>query len=706
MAGPKTSYRERGLIPRTISHVFADGAAHPDLIRTIRMSYSEVYNEKIYDLLCPEQDPAHIVVTDGPKNNVLVRGMSAPVVTSEEEAFQLMFEGDENRAIGEHQLNINSSRSHAVLTLYLETRASPLDPKVTVSKLNLVDLAGSERNKKTKSSGNVAREATYINKSLTFLEQCVVALGDKTREHVPFRSSKLTHMLRDSLGGNAKTTMIANVWGEVAQVEETLSTCRFAQRMMRVQCDYEPNVAESSGDSYMNRALLAQIEALKEELAMHDMMSNRRDVVYEPYNTSQRGQVREQVRAFLADPGDPENPDSIAPLQILSVRHVREIMFAFRYVYRDDDRGPKGAGPHAHPHPTQAAAGLVKNHHHQETEDGVAGVGHGGGPDDDVGGMVAPSDARPLEMGVETEHGVGGDGSAAGEADLEGGEGIDAAVVATAVVARAGPRPSRADALADFQDGPGAERVDLLRANQQSLRESRARVQACGRRVNEAKRAIDENKAEVAALRAAREAETPKVVRNADDEEVEELEVGEEEYHAMIKGKELKATYRRNYQELQGARGEADYVEKLVEQCTRELALAFDDWYVQTWGEAPAEEEEEEEEGDRKNGAMTMAAAAAAKHPGGGGTTKTRGEGQGSPSKAAARAAFASPRKMTVADQLSPGKESWRYVEVPEEEAADPEASSFWSARRQLQQKMAARPTHFHHKPKAWGVPG
>lgn len=92
-----------------------------------------------------------------------------------------------------------------------------------MSKLNLVDLAGSERLGKTQSYGDTQTEAMYINKSLTFLEQVVIALGDTHREHVPYRQSKLTHVLKDSLGGRSNMLLIANVWGEAEQIEETVS---------------------------------------------------------------------------------------------------------------------------------------------------------------------------------------------------------------------------------------------------------------------------------------------------------------------------------------------------------------------------------------------------------------------------------------------------------------------------------------------------
>ena len=109
--------------------------------------------------------------------------------------------------------------------------------KYTLSKLNLVDLAGSERLGKTLSEGDTQVEAMYINKSLTFLEQAVIALGDRRREHIPFRQSKLTHVLKDSIGGKCNTLMIANLWGEAAQLDETVST---GLALNSIMCDSVP----------------------------------------------------------------------------------------------------------------------------------------------------------------------------------------------------------------------------------------------------------------------------------------------------------------------------------------------------------------------------------------------------------------------------------------------------------------------------------
>lgn len=141
-------------------------------------------------------------------------------------------------------MNENSSRAHTILTVYLESRSRVESAdKVTYSKLHLVDLAGSERTKKTGTSGHMRIEASYINKSLSFLEQVVLALCDRQRDHIPYRQAKLTNFLRDSLGGNCKTVMVANVWPERNHLEECNSTLKFATRMMKVSNEASVNIA-------------------------------------------------------------------------------------------------------------------------------------------------------------------------------------------------------------------------------------------------------------------------------------------------------------------------------------------------------------------------------------------------------------------------------------------------------------------------------
>ncbi len=237
-------------------------------------------------------------VQEDNKGNLIVKGLSKHVVNNEEEAFNLLFEGEANRTISEHQLNKESTRSHCIFTIYLEMKSRiESSEKVITSKLNFVDLAGSERVKKTGSTGIILKEANYINKSLTFLEQVVVALTDKkksssssnlikSKEHIPYRQSKLTHLLKDSIGGNCRTIMVATVWPEYSHLNETLSTLNFARRMMSVVNELSVNIQLDT--QALLRKYAKEIKELKQELAMHNTLANRGRISYDQFTPEEQ----------------------------------------------------------------------------------------------------------------------------------------------------------------------------------------------------------------------------------------------------------------------------------------------------------------------------------------------------------------------------------------------------------------------------------
>ena len=139
--------------------------------------------------------------------------------------------------------------------------------------------------KKTGSEGLVLEESCFINKSLSFLEQVVLALSSKKRGHIPYRQAKLTNFLRDSLGGNCKTVMIANIWPEARHLSETASTLKFASRMMKIT--NEATVNTMMDPALQIKRLEKEIRDLKQELAMHDTLSNRGRINYASYNQAQ-----------------------------------------------------------------------------------------------------------------------------------------------------------------------------------------------------------------------------------------------------------------------------------------------------------------------------------------------------------------------------------------------------------------------------------
>lgn len=327
--GSTSDYKYRGVIPRCISQIYKEMEDRYDQVITVRVSYMEIYNEILLDLLAPAfgEDSSSLAIQEDSRGQVLVKGLTSRACANEEEALSMLFEGETNRTVTEHKLNKSSSRSHCVFSLFLEMRSRiESTEKVLTAKLNIVDLAGSERTKKTGSEGQTLLEAQFINKSLTFLEQVVVSLSEKhRRDHIPYRQSKLTYLLKDSIGGNSKTVMIANIWPEERHLEETISTLKFASRMMKVSNETSVNL--QLDPNVLLKKYEREIRDLKQELAMHDTLSNRGRINYDPYSPDEQFKQQKIAKAFL------EN--EIDDIEIESLRQVKELFFQFRNIYRN-----------------------------------------------------------------------------------------------------------------------------------------------------------------------------------------------------------------------------------------------------------------------------------------------------------------------------------------------------------------------------------
>ncbi|EEY62263.1 kinesin-like protein KIF6 [Phytophthora infestans T30-4] len=276
ITGGAERYDDRGLIPRALSLIFERMRNQTSQAQIIaQISYLEIYNNQGYDLLDPNHestksldDLPRVAMLEDEDGNCHLRNLSMHPVTTEEDALNLLFLGDTNRAVSETAMNLASSRSHCIFTVSLETRRVGSEV-VLRSKLHLVDLAGSERAHKTGAKGQLLREAAYINTSLHYLEMVIVALHEKNtkgRSHIPYRNSMMTSVLRDSLGGNCKTVMVATVSPEKDQTDESVSTCRFAQRVARVKNDARLN--EEVDPAVIIRQLKARVASLEEELAI------------------------------------------------------------------------------------------------------------------------------------------------------------------------------------------------------------------------------------------------------------------------------------------------------------------------------------------------------------------------------------------------------------------------------------------------------
>uniref|UniRef100_A0A7S1N5Q6 Kinesin-like protein n=1 Tax=Eutreptiella gymnastica TaxID=73025 RepID=A0A7S1N5Q6_9EUGL len=274
ITGGTAAFQERGIIPRSIAMIYQELNKQTDFEWSTRISYLQIYNEKGSDLLNRGSDanslddlPKVTITEDA--DEVILRGLEMHVSNSVEDALNLLFLGDTNRMYCETPMNQTSSRSHCVFTIGIEAKA-PGSSVVRRSKLHLVDLAGSERVGKTGVEGNLLSEAKYINLSLHYLEQVITALAEKSegkRDHIPYRNSFMTQVLRDSLGGNCKTVMIATAHSQDAFMDESISTCRFAQRVASIK--QAARINEETDPKLLIRKLKQEIAELKEELSFY-----------------------------------------------------------------------------------------------------------------------------------------------------------------------------------------------------------------------------------------------------------------------------------------------------------------------------------------------------------------------------------------------------------------------------------------------------
>ena len=223
----------RGVIPRIVEQIFESIMASPSTIEyTVRVSYMEIYMERIRDLLQPSND--NLPVHEEKNRGVYVKGLLEIYVSSVQEVFEVMRRGGTTRAVAATNMNQESSRSHSIFVITI-TQKNVETGSAKSGQLFLVDLAGSEKVGKTGASGQTLEEAKKINKSLSALGMVINALTDGKSTHIPYRDSKLTRILQESLGGNSRTTLIINCSPSSYNDAETLSTLRFGMRAKTIK---------------------------------------------------------------------------------------------------------------------------------------------------------------------------------------------------------------------------------------------------------------------------------------------------------------------------------------------------------------------------------------------------------------------------------------------------------------------------------------
>ena len=225
------------MIPRSVRDIFQFILEEQDKDFRVGVSFMELYNEQLFDLLSnkPRKEDTIVDIRED-KQGIKIPGLTEMDIDSVATTMKALEKASEGRVTAATAMNARSSRSHAIFTLSIESRSKE-DGK-TKSKFHMVDLAGSERQKKTKAKGDRLKEGININMGLLSLGNVISALGEENRganSHIPYRDSKLTRLLQDSLGGNSHTLVIACVSPADSNLEETSSTLRYADRARKIK---------------------------------------------------------------------------------------------------------------------------------------------------------------------------------------------------------------------------------------------------------------------------------------------------------------------------------------------------------------------------------------------------------------------------------------------------------------------------------------
>ncbi|KAK4526392.1 hypothetical protein GAYE_SCF23G4306 [Galdieria yellowstonensis] len=286
---------DKGIIPLSIYQVFDSLKSIEEREFLLRVSYIEIYNENIRDLLAPQND--NLKVHEDFNGRVFVDAKEE-VVDCPETVLEIMKKGENNRTIGSTNMNERSSRSHTIFTVFIESREKNRDIEsdglsVRASTLTLVDLAGSERVSQTGAEGSRLKEGMHINKSLLTLGTVINKLCEGANSHIPYRDSKLTRILQPALSGNSKTTVICAITPAAMHIEETHSTLKFASRAKKVKINAHCN--EILDDKAILSNYRKEIEFLRHQLTelQQDRQSGERLVS----NESNQNELEESVHS-------------------------------------------------------------------------------------------------------------------------------------------------------------------------------------------------------------------------------------------------------------------------------------------------------------------------------------------------------------------------------------------------------------------------
>ncbi|KAF2881289.1 hypothetical protein ILUMI_24889 [Ignelater luminosus] len=275
MSGNQTDNELKGIIPNTFSHIFSQiSRASNEKSFVVTVTYVEIYNEEVRDLLSVHPNEK-LEIRERVDVGVYVRGLTGFTVDSINAINELLQLGNSTRKTRATLMNNLSSRSHTIFTITIETKDREHN-KTTVAKLNLVDLAGSERLKRTEATGIGLKEASNINQSLFVLSNVISALVEEKCTHVPYRNSKLTRLLQDSLGGNSKTAIITTISPNENDYDESLCTLRYASRAKLIKNHVRLNIQTNKGLIENFEQEILELQKRLEQISMNEEIKRQK----------------------------------------------------------------------------------------------------------------------------------------------------------------------------------------------------------------------------------------------------------------------------------------------------------------------------------------------------------------------------------------------------------------------------------------------
>jgi centromeric protein E len=345
------SESELGMIPQAMKHIF-DHIKNSHREWLLRITFLEIYNEQLFDLLNPDTPSANLVIHAEKMDNVLVKNIKEGVVRSEKVVRRYLAEGNHNKHVAATAMNARSSRSHAVFTMVIESKEieqqdagkgenkiaghkTSLQEKgqvVTVSYLYMVDLAGSERVNKTQATGSTRNEGTYINKSLLTLMRVIQELANNSKKKgkffVPYRDSKLTRLIKLGLGGNSKLSILCCITPGVDHIDESMSTIRFGSNARKITNKSKINriMDETALIQHYKREIMLLKEKL-EKTGMEQLLTEKQrlELNYEEVNNERqtlKKMVEELTQMILVGSRDEEVVSRVINLRRNSSMHM------------------------------------------------------------------------------------------------------------------------------------------------------------------------------------------------------------------------------------------------------------------------------------------------------------------------------------------------------------------------------------------------